>query len=299
MARKFKFGAIPSNYIPLILYVIVTAVYLIFFNRECPVLKPFSSSWEYSSSWKYIIPGETPTVSTFKQFNKSLDYYQPFTIPPGITSINILCVGGGGTGGTAGGTSSSIDDINGNDGDSSYFMDSTLQTIYCIAYFGKGGKATGAGGLGGGVVVPEAKYGTSRGSRVGNAGNAGITNSSTVIGGSGGSVGNITGKNVPNIENIYKFGKPGSSYISTVPQSSSDDFKYGYSKAGVKLSLYRGYGGGGVNGGGGGGGGAVTYINGFTVTPGQIYGVIVGGGGINGGDGAVIISWGSSQGFSS
>ena len=42
MGRKFNFGAIPSNYIPLILYVIITALIYFFIIKKNAQFAPFA-----------------------------------------------------------------------------------------------------------------------------------------------------------------------------------------------------------------------------------------------------------------
>ena len=311
MFRKLKFGAIPSNYIPLILYIVITGiVYFFIIKKETPVCPIYTESSSDATT------ATTTAIITFKQFSRSGTYYQLFTVPDNVSKINILCIGGGGGGATNGATDQTSDNVNGDYGNATYVYTSDLKTkiinanrgLAGISSSGSGNSATNFnfGGAGGTATPPDSTLGTSRGSIAGSGGSKG--NGTTAVkdannvdvypGGTGGSVGNISGTNITNATNSKSnFGAAGKYYIGSDLSSTADKW-YSYSKNGVKISA-SGYGGGGQIGAGGGGGGAVSWINGYEVKKGDILLVVVGGGGINGGDGRVVISWGKDQEFKS
>jgi len=270
MARNFNFGAIPSNYIPLILYAVITALIYFFIIKKDPQVCPVCKDCPVDAPDAPDAPATT--ISTFKQFSRSSTYYQSYTVPDNITKINILCIGGGGGGATNGQSGATTDNFNGDGGNASYVLTQDLKTKFINANRGLAGYASAGdgkptpsfvnqGGAGGVKNVPDDTLGTSRGSVAGNKGNDGKTSKDKsgndfFSGGTGGSVANISGTNTENVANstTSNFGAAGKYYIGSDLSSTADKY-YSYSKNGVKISS-SGYGGGGQLGAGGGGGGA-------------------------------------------
>ena len=228
-----------------------------------------------------------------------------WTVPEGVTSVSVVCVGGGGGGGS--GQSSSFGTTVAGGGKASGFGGSTLAT---------GGAPSGTytgGGIGGNAIGGPAGGGGA-GGYSGNGGAGGTSSNASGSSGSGGAGG-------------------GGAYSSSGGGASGGGVGlYGQGNDGIGGSWSGGLGGGGsggnnganssqygaVNGGsyGGGGGGyggtssygpgaggGLAYANSLSVTPGSTITVVVGAGGWLGGvdsagaSGAVRIIWGYGRSF--
>ena len=227
-----------------------------------------------------------------------------WTCPPGVTSVNVVCVGGGG------GAKYFTVPVAG--GDDSYFINAST---VC----GKGGKAGGVGtggsftgdggGNGGsGGAVSCAGGGSAggynaTGANGGSAGNNGLPGNGGSGGGGGcdlicndfGGGGGGTGP--------YGIGANGTGGISAGPFPGGGT---GGSWGGNASTVMPGVPGGGAGGlqssACGAGGGGLGYKNAITVIPGNTYTVVVGAGGIGysglyGGRGEVFIMWCSGKTF--
>jgi hypothetical protein len=246
--------------------------------------------------------------------NTSISY--SFTVPNGVTSICILCIGGAGgpwnrctqgNGSWFGGSSTSpiitapgtvICYAGGGSGSgggagngTEWFGNNSATNIPITqatsAVFFSGGAATGTPGGGGGAAGYAGIGGT--GAATGLAAPAGGGGGGGSTSRSGGGVG-VYGQGTSGIAN----GGGGSG---------------GGSSSGTGATAVGGLYGGGFGGSPSwsGGGGALCYLNNYTVTPGGVYNITVGnGGGISngtssgiGGSGAVRIIWGSGRSFPS
>jgi hypothetical protein len=190
-----------------------------------------------------------------------------FTAPAGVTSVSVVCVGGGGGG------ASSIDyGVVAGAGVGSYFVN----TGVVAASGGSGGGDWGAGfatvgypGAAGGVVV--AGSGTN--------GAASPNRVSQYFAQGGGGAGLLNGATGANgVE--FEWGGSGGTGANLVSAAGSAG------GAGTNVPESRGGNGGSYGGGGGagrdgmgGGGGAIAYINNYPVVPGTNYQVVVGNGG--------------------
>lgn len=214
-----------------------------------------------------------------------------FTVPAGVTSICVVCVGGGG-----GGYASGSGVYTGSNGGNSTFNSTT-----CGA--GGGGKSPAAQqpGVGGSVL-----------NGTGVAGANGLVNPDAwFYGGGGGGAGTLAGSAAPNgAGRLWNGGGGyGASITSTGSNAGAPGTDSPYSGPSVSLGGSYGGGGGGGRDGPGGGGGAISYVNNISVTPGQNYTVVVGDGGSPqgsadrtggyGGPGAVRIIWGPGRSFPS
>ena len=206
--------------------------------------------------------------------------------PVGVTSVSVVCVGGGGSSYTSG---------NQNGGFSRVTFGATVVqanggTAGTGSSNGVGGAASGgdanfSGGNAYGGAGGAAGYAGNGGNgNVAGTGGSGGGGNSNSLGGGGGGVG------------LFGQGASGATTSTTVGGgggSGGQTGQYGFAGS---------FGGGGGNGGGGnGGGGGLAYKNNISVTPGTSYTVIVGIGGrttqangamnSKGGDGAVRIIW--------
>lgn len=211
-----------------------------------------------------------------------------FTVPTGVTSICVVCVGGGG-----GGWSSGSGLTNVSAGGESAFNSSTCRAL------GGGGAASLNDPGGGGTVV----------AGTGVSGAAGLANPPYYAGGGGGA-GTLAGTTAPNGANLNWNG--GGGYGASVTSTGSNAGGSGDNGGeNYPTSLGGSYGGGGGGGrdGAGGGGGAIAWVNNISCTPGQTFSVLVGVGGSPrgnggrsggyGGPGAVRIIWGGGRSFPS
>jgi hypothetical protein len=234
-----------------------------------------------------------------------------FTVPTGITSICILCVGGSGT------------NTKNNPPNSSWFGGSTTNPIIAgstvICYAG-GGSGTGSGfgdGLtffiGGGSTATSVTQATGAvtnsgglGGNVANGGGGGAGGYSG-SGGAGGGTGVAGSGGGGGGGNAGRGGGGVGLYPTAITNGAANG---GGGSGGQSATTATGglYGGGWCYGSTartyGGGGGALTYLNNYPVTPGTNYNITVGlkggistGGGSTSGGGAVRIIWGTGRSF--
>jgi len=228
-----------------------------------------------------------------------------WTVPDGVTSVSVLCIGGGGcfSPGPATGAGE----------------DSSFNATTCKA--GGGKNPTGATGGAGGTVI----YGTGGSGGAGGSGSAGGGGGGNYGGGGGGTGGGASPGGGGGV-GILGFGASGAGGTSVYGQPGTAGTNGGGGGGGAAGGPSNGTGGGGGSGGvagqtggnskggnyGGGGlsggGGAAAWANNISVTPGQTIEVIVGDGGRYGslpstfttGTGAVRIVWpGTSRQFPS
>lgn len=255
-----------------------------------------------------------------------------WTAPAGVTSVCVVCVGGGG-----GGTRNTGADVAGNGGDS-YFIDTSTVAGFggsrggpssgtqgqIHATYGRGGGYVGDGGGNGGysLIGSNPFYGGGgAGGYSGNGGNGGTGNGSGAVGiaggngagggggggawGSGGGVG-ILGQGLNGAGSLV--GQTGSTTSAATGGSGGGNgvqYPSGNNSTGFVGGAYGGGGAGTYTISGGGGG--LGWKNNITVVPGQSYTVVVGAGGTkdpagfsfcgNGGVGAVRIIWGTGRAF--
>jgi len=222
--------------------------------------------------------------------------------PAGVTSVSVVCVGGGG--GSIDATVS---------GGASTFNSSTVvanpgvtNTTNSTSGMAGGSGGTGSGGVGGaGGASPSTTVGGGGGGAGGYAGSGGAGGSGGVgTAGSGGGGGGGSGR----IGSGYCWVGGGVALNGQGANGASTDGAAGGGGSGATGQLYGG-GGGGIcyvspsYAQGGGGGGELRYVNNISVTPGSSYPVVVGAGGNGsnpGVNGAVRIIWpGSSRTFPS
>lgn len=262
-----------------------------------------------------VIPVST---GTFQSQIFSTPGIYSWTAPLGVTSVYVLCVGGGGSGGpsnapgTAGGDSGFGD------------VPPPLSPFVPLLFAGGGGAglgSTGAGGAGGtGTPLSATVFG-------GNGG-AGYPRNGTLFGGGGGGAGGYSGDG--GAGGGYNVGTDSASGGGGGGGGGKSTLNFGQGGGGVGLNgqgangagstggpggLPGGGGSGGANGsgsggglyggggggrglaataGGGGGGGGLRYST-LNVIPGTSYQILVGAGGFNaagiGADGAVRLNW--------
>ena len=231
-----------------------------------------------------------------------------WTVPEGVTSVCVVCVGGGGGGGDlgiVGGTSSfsSVLSVTGG-------KNSGATGIY------SGGSPTGQDGGGNGGYSYQGVGGGGAGGYSGNGGGGGNNTSLNGVNGTGGGGGGgatygngyggtggggvgLYGQGTNGLGSIYVTnaspggggGSGGSAGGNAIASAASNGGSYG--------------GGGGAYGSYGGGGGGLGYKNNIAVIPGSLISVSVGSGGSNGGSssggnggsGAVRIIWGYGRSF--
>ena len=210
-----------------------------------------------------------------------------WTVPAGVTSISVVCVGGGGGGGGSGGG------VSVTAGATSFFNN----TSTVAAGGGGAGLQTSTpgtqGGVGGTVIA---------GTGTNGARAPALVNSFNAAGGGGaGLLSGSTGTN--GAENSWGGGGGFGADLYSNAQITGGSSHSDSSSKGGRGGGFGGGGGGGRDGVGG-GGGAIAYINNFAVSAGQTYTVTVGAGGTgqnaavagqrgggNGGNGAVRIVW--------
>lgn len=258
-----------------------------------------------------------------------------FTVPDGVTSLSVVCVGGGGSSGDETGAP-----VVGNAGQSSSFG-------AVVSAGGGGGGGINAGGAGGtGTAISGSVGGGDGGS--GGSGNGGGEGGGGGAGGYSGAGGAgadaITFGSAPGLAGsgggggggaswqqtsspygdaggggggvgILGQGASGAGGSGTLLSAAGKGGSSGADAAAGTVFPYNGnngglYGGGGganqYGGPGGGGGGGLRYVNNVSVTPGATYTVTVGAGGAApggkggaGGNGAVRIIWGAGRSFPS
>lgn len=229
-----------------------------------------------------------------------------WTAPAGVTSIYVLCIGGGGSGGLNGGAG-----ING--GRSSF-----ANPLFYAERGGRGSLSAGAGGDGTALST------TVFGGNGGNGGPSGTTGSSLAVGGGGGAGGYFgnggRGGSSSSLIGARLDGNGGAGAggsaallsavggggvgISGVGASGVGDGAGGSGGTNGTSTGGGVYGGGGggkrtnisSSGAGGGGGGGLRWTPGLAVTPGNNYSIVVGSGGTSGflnsgGSGAVKIAY--------
>jgi hypothetical protein len=219
-----------------------------------------------------------------------------WTVPAGVTSVSVVCVGGGGGGGGSGGGAAVTA------GGTSFFNNTST---VAAGGGGAGTNTNGAGSVGGAGGTVLAGTGTN-----GASGPARVTVYQAVGGGGAGTLSGLAATN--GAESSWGGGGGGGAYLyGTSSNAGGAESETGEAKGG--LGGGHGGGAGGGRDGTGGGGGAIAYINNVSVTAGQTYTVQVGAGGLgqnsgnptqrgggNGGSGAVRIVWsGSSRQFPS
>ena len=280
--------------------------------------------------------GTEPPVSPVGQIAYTTPGTYTFTVPDGVTSLCVVCVGGGGSGaktsggsvaGTSGEDSSfgSIVIAGGGQGGSIALAvaaggsGSALSSTVGGGNGGSGGSGDifwsgGGGGGAGGYSGPGGTGGTPGSSGSGGGGGGGAWASSVAysnVGGGGGGVG-ILGEGASGaggvLTSLDAYGGGGGSGGAS---GGAGAFSESYGRPG---GLYGGGGGGDSSSIGGGGGGGLRYVSNVSVSPGATYTVTVGAGGVapsyspgeggggaggNGGGGAVRIIWGAGRSFPS
>lgn len=228
--------------------------------------------------------------------------------PAGVTSVYVLCVGGGGSGGVVGGA--------GTPGGNSSF------DTFFAGGGGAGSGVTGVGGVGGtGTTLSATVFGGNGGS--------GYPKNSVLFGGGGGGAGGYSGNGgngggyITGTDSLPGTGGGGGGGKAILGSGQggggvglAGEGANGSGSTGGPGGLPGGGGSGGANGsdangglyggggggtglsasaGGGGGGGGLRWTT-LPVTPGATYPIVVGAGGVitsagSGGDGAVRINW--------
>jgi hypothetical protein len=255
-----------------------------------------------------------------------------WTAPQGVTSVCVVCVGGGG-----GGTRNFSADVAGNGGDS-YFIDTltvagfggtrggpTSGTAGQInATYGRGGGYVGDGGGNGGYSLNGSNPfygGGGAGGYAGNGGNGGTGDgSSNTTAGGAGAGGGGGGGSWSSGGGVGILGQGSNGAGSPAGTANGAGQATGGSGGGSGIQYPNGnnptgFAGGAYGGGGAGtytisgGGGGLGWKNNITVVPGQSYTVVVGAGGAKeaasntfcgaGGSGAVRIIWGAGRAFPS
>jgi len=225
-----------------------------------------------------------------------------WTCPSGVTSVSVICIGGGGSGYS----SNSPNSVGSQGGGTALYGAGTSGAIGANGsanIYSRIGYGGGAGGIG--------LMGPFPGSN-GAAGGQSYFASTSVCaagGGGGGSTSSASGGTV-----IAGTGFSGGASSSAKASGGGSAGGYTANGATSNTAGSGGAGGGGSNGGSfsqggtGGGGGALAYINSYSVTPGNTYTVVVGVGGAAtnfgfgvtaGTSGAVRICWGSGAAFPS
>lgn len=240
-----------------------------------------------------------------------------FTVPAGVTSICILCIGG-----SAGTNASGVNNRSGNT-NSSWFGGSSTTPIVSgtsTIVFAGGGSGSGQGGGTGNEWYPTGAAGptvtTPATGTVYYTGGAGSAAGSNAGGGAAGYAGNGGAAGTTGVAGTGGAGGGGSTNkggggVGVYGQGANGAAGGGGGSGGTNgavSTVQAGglYGGGCAGGSGGGGGGALAYLNNYTVTPGATYNVTVGvggkisaGNGGPGGSGAVRILWGKGRSFPS
>ena len=253
------------------------------------------------------------TITTGQQAYTTPGTYT-WTAPEGVTSVCVVCVGGGGgtsvvagatSQGIAGGNSSFHDILTANGGGGGV---GTVSGGTFTGGTGGGGTAIG-GSVGGGnggngsSSVGSNPTGGGAGGYAGNGGNAGTPDGNA--GGFGGGVG-ILGQGANGVAGAGgNAGSGGGGAGGGANNAHGGGGSGGDPGSANTGGAFGGGSGGGTGGGGGGGGGGLRYYNNYPVTPGNSYTVVVGspGGsnvyGLNAGRGAVRIIWGYGRAFPS
>jgi hypothetical protein len=226
-----------------------------------------------------------------------------WTCPSGVTSVSVICIGGGGSGYS----SNNPNSVGSKGGGTALYGAGTSGAIGATGsanIYSGNGYGGGAGGIGSMFSFPPGSNG--------NAGGQSYFASTSVCaagGGGGGSTSSASGGTV-----IAGTGFSGGASSSSKASGGGSAGGYTANGATSNTAGSGGAGGGGSNGssfqngGTGGGGGALAYINSYSVTPGNTYTVVVGVGGAAtnfgpnvtaGTSGAVRICWGSGAAFPS